>query len=220
MIVRQDYIIYDLPLRSCKTNDDWEIKTIGELADVMGGGTPDTGVDAYWNPSEILWATPTEIKKCKGIFISDTERKISKPGMNDGPKNYIPAMSILLTSRATVGEARINTVDMTTNQGFASLVPKANVDLFFLFYLTYHLKPTLLRLAAGTTYLEISRREIRKIRCYIPREIEEQRIIGQTIKAVDDALLCSEDGALMNLKESLIQNLLTAKVRMPFGVVA
>jgi type I restriction enzyme S subunit len=58
---RQNYIIYDLPLLSCKTVAGWAKKTIGEIADVVGGGTPDTGVDAFWQPAEILWVTPTEI---------------------------------------------------------------------------------------------------------------------------------------------------------------
>ena len=99
---RQNYIIYDLPLLSCKTVAGWTKTTIGEIADVVGGGTPDTGVDAFWQPAEILWVTPTEITKCRGMFISDTERKISKAGVLDGPKSVIPAMSTLLTSRVLI----------------------------------------------------------------------------------------------------------------------
>ncbi len=217
MFSRQDYIIYDLPLLSCKPVNGWAIRTIGEIAEVIGGGTPDTAVDEYWNPPEVLWVTPTEITKCRGMFIADTERKISVAGVSDGPKVTIPPMSTLLTSRATVGEARLNTVPMTTNQGFASLVPKEHTDPIFLYYLTYHLKPTFQRLAAGTTYLEISRREVRKVHCYVPVDKNEQRLIGETIRSVDDALLCSEDSALQDLKRSLLQNLLTANVRVSAG---
>jgi type I restriction enzyme S subunit len=103
---------------------------------------------------------------------------------------------------------------MATNQGFASLVPKPGIDPYFLFYLTYHLRPTFTRLAAGTTYTEISKRGVRRVRCRVPETEEEQREIGRALKAVDDALACTSDEALKLLRKSLLRNLITGKVRI------
>ncbi len=184
---------------------------------VVGGATPDTGVPEYWFPAEVPWATPTDITSCPGMCISTTERRISKLGLSACSANLLPANSCLLTSRATIGECRINTEPMATNQGFASLVPLEGTDPLFLFYLTYHLKPTFARLAAGTTYTEISKREVRKVKCRVPEDIEEQRAISSAIKAADDVLACSPDESVLRLRQSLLLNLITGHVRIASG---
>ncbi|CAI82369.1 restriction endonuclease subunit S [Dehalococcoides mccartyi] len=209
---RQEYIIYDLPLLSYAASCKWPVKTVGDIAKVIGGGTPDTGVPQYWNPAEIPWATPTDITSCKGIYINKTERNISQMGLQSCSATLLPQNSCLLTSRATIGECRINTIPMATNQGFAALVPKAGTNSYFLFYLTYLLKPTFVRLAAGTTYTEISKRELRRVKCRVPETEEEQAKIANVIKAVDDALACTPDESLMLMRTSLVQNLMTGKV--------
>ena len=92
-----------------------------------------------------------------------TERGISKAGLSESSATLLPVGSTLLTSRATIGECRFAGIPVATNQGFTSLVPKEGVDPRFLFYLTQTLKkPTLVRLAAGTTFIEVSRREVRQ----------------------------------------------------------
>ena len=218
-ISRQEYIIYDLPLLAYAPGCQWPVRTVGEIAQVLGGGTPDTDVPQFWNPAEIPWATPTDISACQGIYIAKTERCISKPGLDKCSAVLLPQHSCLLTSRATIGECRLNTVPMATNQGFASLVPKEGTDPFFLFYLTYHLKPAFVRIAAGTTYTEIPKREVRKVRCRVPDDIHEQRRIAEALLSVDEALACSRDESLLQLRESLLLNAITGHVRVGAGVL-
>jgi type I restriction enzyme S subunit len=177
---RQSYILYEWPKTKAVPSDEWEEKCLGSLADVVGGGTPDTSIYSYWNPPTIPWVTPTDISACDGMFLSSTERGISETGLRSSSATLLPPGTTLLTSRATVGECRINTVEVATNQGFASLVPR-EVDGGFLFYMTQHLKPVFCRLAAGTTYPEVSRREVRKVRCYLPKDKEEQRRIATVL---------------------------------------
>ena len=203
-------LIYDLPVVSTEPLEGWTIRHLRELADVIGGATPDTAKAEYWSPPEIPWATPTDITACEGVKISSTERFISKLGLESCSAKVIPSNSCLMTSRATVGECRMNAVPMATNQGFASLVPKEDTDPLFLFYLVTHIKPTVVRLAAGTTYAEVSRTEIRRIRCRVPPSPEQKEIalmLGRSETAI--AVMKSELAAAQRLKTALMQQLFT-----------
>lgn len=213
MIVTQNYIIYDLPLQEWESRTGWQIKSVRDIATVIGGGTPDTGNPEYWSPSDIMWATPTDISASNGVFISHTERSISRAGAESCAAIVLPPNSVLLTSRATIGECRINTVPIATNQGFASLVPNPDTNHLFLYYLAQYLKPALVRLACGSTYLEVSKREIRRIRFGCPAP-DEQRTIGEVLFRVDRALSHGKTDTLLRLRKVLIQNLLTGKVRV------
>ncbi|MBI4446308.1 MAG: restriction endonuclease subunit S [Acidobacteria bacterium] len=207
---RQSYIIYDWPATKALLSDEWEEKRLGALADVVGGGTPDTGIYGYWHPPVIPWVTPTDISACNGIYLSRTERCISDAGLRSCSATLLPAGTTLLTSRATVGECRINTVEVATNQGFASLVPR-EVDGNFLFYMAQHLKPVFCRLAAGTTYAEVSRREVRKVRCYLPKDKEEQKQIATLLLLADKGVqeLKNQLEAAQRIKAALMQHLFT-----------
>lgn len=213
MIVSQDYIIYDLPLQEWRRETGWAIKSIDDVASVVGGGTPDTEVPEYWSPGDVAWATPTDISATKGVYLSRTERRVSQSGAVASGAALIPANSVLLTSRATIGECRINTIPVITNQGFASLVPRAGTDSRFLFYLARFLKPTLVRLASGSTYVEVSRREVRRIRFGCPGS-DEQAAIAEVLHRIDAALVFGPTEQLIRLRRTLLQNLLTGQVRV------
>ena len=128
-------MIYDLPVESSARPSDWDIKPLKELADVVGGGTPDTGVAEYWNPPEHQWVTPTDISNCDGPVLYRAERQISAAGLRDSSATLLPIGTTLLTSRATIGECKIAGVQVATNQGFSSLVPKAKDGAEVVFYL-------------------------------------------------------------------------------------
>ena len=145
--------------------------------------------------------------------VTSTERGISEAGLRSSSATLLPPSTTLLTSRATVGECRINTVEVATNQGFASLVPR-EVDGNFLFYMAQYLKPVFCRLAAGTTYPEVSRREVRKVRCYLPKDQEEQREIATVLLLADKTIKQSKIQLLTahRLKTALMQQLFTKGV--------
>lgn len=199
-------VIYKLPIKQFPPDCDWPMQPLAKTADILGGGTPDTGVTEYWEPSEIPWATPTDITSTEGNEIISTERCISQSGLKQS--TLVPENSILMTSRATIGAAKINRVPMAINQGFAALVPKLGYVYEYLFHLIDILKPTLVRLSAGTTFLEVSRREINKILVRIPVE-DEQRRIAAVLKLAEDSITKAkaELKASWDLKRSLLHSL-------------
>ncbi len=207
MTARPRDVIYELPLKQFDANCAWAIHSIGQLADVLGGGTPDTGVIDFWEPPEIPWATPTDITGTEGNEIRVTERSISTAGLKQS--TLVPENSVLMTSRATIGAAKINRVPMAINQGFAALCAKEGHSAEYLFHLLEILRPTLIRLGAGTTFLETSRREIRKVQVRVP-EGDEQRRIAAALKLADDAIqkARAELDATRAVKKSLLNELL------------
>jgi type I restriction enzyme, S subunit len=207
----QKEVIYKLPLTEFPGDCDWPIQSLATTADILGGGTPDTGVAEYWEPAEIPWATPTDITGTDGNDIVGTERSISEAGLKQS--TLIPENSVLMTSRATIGAAKINRVPMAINQGFAAFVPKPGYSSEYIFHLIEILKPTLVRLGAGTTFLETSRREIKKVLARIPEE-NEQRRIAAALKLADVAIAKAkaELEAARELKRSLEDSLLSGKL--------
>ena len=152
---------------------EWKKTILDELVDVIGGGTPDTMNDKYWG-GDIKWFTPTEVGHQK--YISNSRRTITVLGLEESSAKTLPANSVLLSSRATVGECSINTCQCATNQGFQSLVPKTNQSSEFIYYLALNLKRYFIKHASGSTFLEISNSEVRTTPCYVPDLTEQKRI--------------------------------------------
>ena len=124
------------------------MKKIKSVADVIGGGTPSTFEKEYWNGS-INWFTPSEIK---GKYAFKSERQITAKGLNNSSAKELPVGTILLTTRATIGEASLSTEISTTNQGFQSLVCKKGTNNIFLYELIKFNKNELYRRANGSTF--------------------------------------------------------------------
>ena len=161
-------------LRFPEFTGEWKTKSINDLAVVIGGGTPDTTVKLYWD-GEIQWFTPSEVGKNKYVDLS--VRTITEEGLNNSSAKLLPRNTILLSSRATIGECSLSLRECATNQGFQSLVSKkCNVD--FLYYLIQTKKKDLIRKSCGSTFLEISANEVRKIQVSVPSEVEQQNIAG------------------------------------------
>lgn len=162
---------------------EWNLQKIEDIANVIGGGTPSTSIASYWN-GDIQWFTPSEIGKTK--YVSQSERTITKEGLEKSSAKILPAFSLLLSSRATVGEASINTCECCTNQGFQSLVPK-EVDLDFLYSLISTKKKELIRESSGSTFLEISANKVRNLNIFIPTN-KEQKALGTFFKSLDSMI--------------------------------
>ena len=167
-------------LRFPEFTEEWMIQTINDLATVIGGGTPDTTIKSYWD-GNIQWFTPSEIGKSKYVNLSS--RTITEEGLNNSSAKLLPSYTILLSSRATVGECSITLQECATNQGFQSLIAK-NCDIDFLYYLIQTKKKDLIRKACGSTFLEISATEVRKIRTKVPSNAEQKKI-GALLSLVD-----------------------------------
>ena len=157
---------------------------MSDIAIVVGGGTPDTTDSLLWN-GNIQWFTPTEVGHSK--YVSKSVRTISQLGLQKSSAKMLPKGSILLSSRATVGECSIAKHECTTNQGFQSLIPKKGINNEFLYYLTQTKKKHFIKYASGSTFLEISNSEIKKTKCAVPY-IDEQAKIAELLSLLDEKI--------------------------------
>ena len=170
-------------MRFPEFSGEWNKYTINDLATVVGGGTPDTTVKSYWG-GDIQWFTPSEIGKNK--YVDFSLRTITRDGLDNSSAKLLPLHTILLSSRATVGECSIASNECTTNQGFQSLIAKqCNID--FLYYLIQTKKKDLIRNACGSTFLEISANEIRKIKVAVPVQNEQEQI-AKLLSLIDERI--------------------------------
>ena len=192
-------------LRFPEFQGKWNMCKLGDIAIVVGGGTPDTNTSQYWN-GKIQWFTPSEIGKNK--YVDNSVRTISEEGLNKSSAKLLPIGTILLSSRATVGECSINKKECTTNQGFQSLIPKENISNEFVYYLIQTKRKDLIRKSCGSTFLEISANELRKIVISIPT-IKEQDKIANVLSLLDERIATQnkiiED--LKKLKSAIVEKL-------------
>lgn len=185
---------------------EWEEKKLGEIVDIVGGGTPDTNVKEYWN-GEINWFSPTEVGN--SIYLDTSEKRISELGLQKSSAKILPAnRTILFTSRAGIGSVGIITKDSTTNQGFQSLVIKEGIDIYFLFSYSSEITRHALKHSAGSTFLEISGKELGKMDIIIPT-LKEQQAIGAYFSNLDQLISSHQDKItqLETLKKKLLQDM-------------
>ena len=193
---------------------EWEIKRLGELAEIISGGTPKTGEPSYWNGS-IKWCTPTDITSCSGKYLAKTEREISESGLLSCSAQLLPIGSLLLCSRATIGEIRIAACEICTNQGFKSLVCKPEVSNEFLYYKLLTMKSQMIERAIGSTFLEISKKDTAALVLSIPA-LPEQKAIAEVLSDMDAELAALEQrrDKTLALKQGMAQELLTGRTRL------
>ena len=191
------------------TTEEWKDIPLCELATVIGGGTPSRRQPVYWD-GDVPWATPTDVTGLSGRIISETASSITDAGLANSSAALLPPYSLLMTTRATIGACAINRVSMATNQGFQNLVPKQSTCVDFLYYLIQYHKRRLQRLAAGSTFLEVSKRAIHSFRVAAP-PLPAQRKIAAILSSLDDAI--EKTRAVIDqvqvVKRGLMQDLLT-----------
>ena len=188
-------------LRFPEFQGKWNMCKLGDIAIVVGGGTPDTNTSQYWN-GKIQWFTPSEIGRNK--YVDNSVRTISEEGLNKSSAKLLPIGTILLSSRATVGECSINKKECTTNQGFQSLIPKENISNEFVYYLIQTKRKDLIRKSCGSTFLEISANEVRKIVVSIPT-IKEQDKIANVLSLLDERI--ATQNKIIDKLQSLIKGI-------------
>ena len=195
-----------------KPKEGWEVEKLGEIAEVVGGGTPSTFVSEYWNGT-INWFTPTEIGTKKYSF--ESQRKLTKKGFSNCSAKMLPVGTILLTSRAGIGDLSILTIEGCTNQGFQSLISKDGYSNEYIYYLMLTLKNELLQNASGSTFLEISPNKIKQIEISIS-DYEEQTRIATILSDIDAEIKALEQKLVKykQIKQGMMQELLTGKIRL------
>ena len=165
--------------------DAWEQRKLGEIATVTGGGTPSTNISEYWN-GDIDWYSPVEIGENR--YVSGSIRKITKLGLEKSSAKILPVGTVLFTSRAGIGNTAILQVEGCTNQGFQSITPNLNeLDTYFLYTMTPKLKRYGEITGAGSTFVEVSGKQMEQMNLMVP-SLEEQKRVSELFKTMDDAI--------------------------------
>jgi len=147
--------------------DGWEIKKIADVCETVGGGTPSTKVAEYWG-GDIHWIVPSDITKNDCLVLLDSERKITDKGLRQSSAKMVPAETILMTSRASVGFFALMDFSVCTNQGFINIIPHEDeLRMYILFNLMSRVNEIRSN-AKGTTYPEISKGRFRTMDIVFP----------------------------------------------------
>jgi len=195
---------------------EWEMRRLEEIADIRSGGTPSTVVPQFWD-GNIPWCTPTDITTLGGRkYLCDTSRMITLDGLKSSSAEMIPAHSSVMTSRATIGECAINTVPVSTNQGFKNFIPFETADAEFLYYLLTTQKSGFISLCGGSTFLEIGKAQLAVYQVRLPSAKVEQTAIATILSDMDAELAALEArrDKIRALKQGMMQELLTGRIRL------
>jgi len=197
-------------LRFPEFSGEWKEKKLSDVAEIVGGGTPPTAVEKYWG-GDIQWFTPTEIKN---KYIVNSKRTITQVGLDTSSARLLPKGTLLFSSRATVGEIGIAVQECTTNQGFQSFIVNKDNDSEFLYNWIIKNKKEFIRRASGSTFLEIGKSEIKKIKSNIPL-LSEQQKIAAFLTAVDNKIeqLIKKQELLGEYKKGLMQQIFSQAIR-------
>jgi type I restriction enzyme M protein len=176
--------------KKLKIESKWEVVKLGEVCEIVSGGTPDTNIEEYWN-GDINWVTLVDTKE---KYLTSTKRKITQKGMEKSSATLLPINTVIFSSRATIGDISISRIETCTNQGYKSFI--CNQDKLHYEYLYQILKkytPEIADLSSGMTYIEISKSQIADFKIPLPpldiqaKIVEEiSKVETQTQKAKDE----------------------------------
>lgn len=182
----------------------WKKERLKDVCErVVGGGTPKSSISEYWDGGDIIWVSPTDFSAQNGNkFITESAKKITKLGMQKSSATLIPKGTVVMSSRASIGEPKIAGCDITTNQGFVSYVPSFKIDSNFLFYLIEgQLGEYFANIASGTTFMEITRRQAKNEPIPLP-PLPEQKAIADYLDKV-----CQRIDKIIDIKQKQLKKI-------------
>lgn len=185
--------------------EGWEVKSIGELAEVIGGSTPKTERAEYWEGGAHHWVTPKDLSRLSMPVLLDSERKVTDAGLAQIGSGLLPPGTVLLSSRAPIGYLAIAEIPVAINQGFIAMKPRPGTSNLFLLRWASAAHELIVSHANGSTFLEISKANFRPIHTVAPNgpvmeafdrltrpmylKVVEQERESRTLAALRDALL-------------------------------
>ena len=212
--ITEDEIPFEIP-------ENWKWVRLGEIGKIIGGGTPKTTNLEYWQNGKIAWITPADMKNIKGKYISCGKKNITLLGLEKSSAQLLPKGSILFSSRAPIGYVAIAREEVSTNQGFKSIVPfSLNLSLY-LYYVLLGMVDIIKKLGTGTTFKEVSGSVVEKILVPLPPLAEQKRIVEKLdnvlanideLKASEEKLSILQKNFPDKLKKSILQSAIQGKL--------
>ena len=147
---------------------EWAIGTISDLGTVVGGSTPSKAKPEYYTESGIAWITPKDLSINKSKFVSHGENDITELGLKNSSAAIMPEGTVLFSSRAPIGYIAIAAGEVTTNQGFKSVVPKPEIGTPFVYFFLKNTLPVIEGMASGSTFKEVSGSTMKNVPAVIP----------------------------------------------------
>ena len=195
--------------------EGWEKKRISDVCDTIGGGTPSTKVQEYYEGGNISWVTPTDITRNNSLCLLSTEKKITQEGLDHSSAKMLPEETILMTSRASVGYFGICDFEVCTNQGFISCVPfKKNFQMYLLYNLINRVEEIRIK-AGGSTYLEISKSVFRNFNIISPSDDVLKSFQYKAHKTLDEIRYLSKQiRHLTEARDRLLPKLMSGEIGM------
>ena len=197
------------------TNADpsWPDGTLSDIGTVVGGGTPSKKHPEYYTEHGIAWITPKDLSVDKSKFISHGENDISDEGFNNSSATKIPAGSVLFSSRAPIGYIAIAANEVTTNQGFKSVIPNDDIGTAYMYYFLKQVLPTIEGMASGSTFKEISGSGMKSVPAVIPDK-ESTRKFNDFCAPLfkQQAILEAQNKNLAQTRDSLLPRLMSGEI--------
>ncbi|WP_031539055.1 MULTISPECIES: restriction endonuclease subunit S [unclassified Bacillus (in: firmicutes)] len=191
----------------------WKEVEIGKVVKVLGGGTPKTSMGEFWENGTINWFSPTDLTSQKSLFITKSAKKITQLGLEKSSAKLFPPYSIMMTSRATIGEISINREESCTNQGFITLIPNDKFSIYQLYYWLKTSMEQILSISNGSTFKEVSKTNFKKLLILEAVGIEEfTNKCTNIFNQIESNLI--EIQQLMETKEYLLPRLLSGDIEL------
>ena len=192
---------------------NWSECTLSDIGSVVAGGTPSKSKPEYYADQGIAWITPKDLSVNKSKFISHGENDISELGFSKSSAAKMPAGTILFSSRAPIGYIAIAQNEVTTNQGFKSVIPNENISTAYMYFLLKNLLPTIEGMASGSTFKEISGAAMKSVPTVMP-DADIIRLFSSFCEPVfkKQEILEAENQRLSALRDSLLPKLMSGEL--------
>ena len=193
--------------------EGWGSGTFVSLGEIVAGGTPSTGHPEYYAKEGIAWITPNDLSNSNNKYITHGERDISQVGLENSSARLMPKGSVLLTSRAPIGYIGIAANELCTNQGFKSIIPNEKYGSEFIYYTVEKMVKYLKSLGTGSTFTEISKDVVSKVKIVLPEEFVVKKF-EEVITEMSNKrkILEQENKQLIELRDFLLPLLMNGQV--------
>jgi len=192
---------------------EWEIGTISDLGTVVGGSTPSKAKAEYYTETGIAWITPKDLSINKSKFISHGENDITELGLKNSSATIMPEGTVLFSSRAPIGYIAVAAGEVTTNQGFKSIVPKPEIGTAFVYYFLKHNLPIIEGMASGSTFKEVSGSTMKGVPAVIPGTDTIARFNDFCTRIfAQQKILEEQNQSLVALRDTLLPKLMSGEI--------